>query len=141
MKKIVEDIIMIMPTMHRKLFRKLRRHDMKKYTMALIGIHEDNGHEMSYYCKKFTISKPNFTKTINELLELGFVERRVDESDRRKTRIHITDAGKKEVEARKKFLYDCVEERLESLDKEDLHLLHEHVLGIHNILTKIEEKE
>lgn len=141
MKNIVEDIVMVMPMMHRKLFRKLRRHDMKKYTMALIGIHDDDGHEMGYYCKKFTISKPNFTKTINELLELGFVERRVDTNDRRKSRIFITEAGRNEVLARKQFLYDCVEERLNVLEASDLKQLHEHVLGIQNILSKIEEIE
>lgn len=138
---IVEDLIMIMPLMHRKFFKNMKRHDMKKYTMSLMTIYEHDGQSMSFYCEKLTISKPNFTKMVNELIELGYVKRQVDDEDRRRINIHITEEGAKEVKKRKKFLNDLVGERLTALSQDELEELHTHVLGIHRIINKIEENK
>ncbi len=136
-KQLVKDFIEIMPLMHRKFFHSMRKHDLKKYTMALMNINDDDGQPMNHYCEKLMISKPNFTKVVNELIDLNFVERKMDSADRRKTNIFITESGKKEVKIRKKYIFDLVSERLSKIPEDELDQLHDHVLGIHAILEKI----
>lgn len=136
-KDLVHDLTTIMPLMHRKFFKNVRRHEFKKHTMVLMNIVEDEGKSMTHYCDKFSISKPNFTKVIKELIDEGYVKREPDPGDRRITTIHMTDQGKEEVKRRKQFVYNLVEKRLSELSEEDRIALHEHILGFQSILKKL----
>lgn len=136
-KKLVDDFIKTMPLIHVKFFHGLRKHDFKKYTRILMSVVEDDGHSMSYYCEKMYISKPNFSKAIDELIKLEFVERRPDERDRRKTNIYVTEAGRKEAEQRMNDLKELVESRFNELNDEDLDNFHKHILGLKEILEKL----
>jgi len=134
---VIDDVIRIMPVMHKSFFRDLRKTDFRKYTGILMSIYEDDGHSMSYYCKKMYISKPNFTKAIDALTIDGLVERRVDPSDRRKTNIYTTELGKEEAISKWNMLRAHAKKRLEVLSEDELNELHGHVLGMHRILEKV----
>lgn len=136
-KELIDDFIKTMPLIHVKFFHGLRKHDFKKYTRILMSIVEDDGHSMSYYCEKMYISRPNFSKAIDELIKLKFVERKHDERDRRKINIHVTEAGKSEAKRRMDYLKELIESRLKALDEDDLEKFHEHILGLKGILEKL----
>ena len=135
--KIITDLIKIMPLMHRKFFHNMRRQDLKKNTMVLMSIYKHSGHTMTYYCDKLVISKPNFSKVINDFIDLGYVERKDDKVDRRKTNLFITEKGISEAKTREAILFKVFREQLEHFSKDELEELHEHVLGIHKILNRL----
>lgn len=135
--KLIDDFIKTMPLLHVKFFHGLRKHDIKKYTRILMTIAEDDGHSMSYYGEKMYISKPNFSKAIDELIKQQLVERRPDEKDRRKTNIYITENGKKEAKKHMKFLRELIQSRFNEWEEDDLKKFHEHILGINEILEKV----
>lgn len=136
-KTLVKDFIEIMPLMHRKFFKYLRQHDFKKNTHVLMNISENDGQTMSFYCEALVISKPNFSKVVDDLLKEGYVERKQCDDDRRIYRIFLTDEGRAEVSRRIKIVFELVEEKLNQLNDDEKSSLHDHILGIHEILNKL----
>lgn len=134
---LIDDVIRVIPVLHKSFFHGLRKTEFRKYTGILMSVFEDDGRPMSYYCKKLYISKPNFSKAIDALTEDGLVERREDPSDRRKTNIFVTEAGKEEATSKWNMLREHARKRLEVLSEEELEELHKHVLGMHRILEKV----
>ncbi|MCH4887344.1 MarR family transcriptional regulator [Acidaminobacter sp. JC074] len=135
--QLIDDVIRVMPVLHKSFFHGIKKTDFRKYTGILMHISDNDGYSMSYYCDKMYISKPNLTKAIDALAEDGFVERREDPDDRRKTNIYVTDKGKEEARSKWEGLRKHALERLSVLSEEELEELHVHVLGMHRILEKV----
>ena len=135
--QLIDDVIRVMPVLHKSFFHGIKKTDVRKYTGILMHINDNDGHSMTYYCDKMYISKPNLTKAIDALVQDGFVERREDPKDRRKTNIHVTDKGKEEARSKWEGLRKHALKRLSVLSEEELRELHEHVLGMHRILEKV----
>ncbi len=85
------------------------------------------------------MSKPNLTKAVNALIEMGHIKRQRDEHDRRKVNLFITESGKEEVERRRKEVLQMIREKLAPLSGEDQNILRNHFIGIQDILNKLEE--
>lgn len=65
------------------------------------------------------IQPPSVTRIVRVLEELGYIRSRVDESDRRCTRVSTTPAGRREIEAIRHRKDEFLESRLRSLGPAD----------------------
>lgn len=60
---------------------------------TLFYIKEHDGCKMADIANDFALTPAAVTRTVNNLIELGLVERYHDESDRRVVRVRVTDDG------------------------------------------------
>jgi DNA-binding MarR family transcriptional regulator len=84
------------------------------------------------------ISKPQMTRSIDRLTELGMVRRHHDTKDRRMINIRLTEKGKATLERAERLLKDRLRARLASLDEGDVEKLADSLGDMAEILTKIE---
>lgn len=132
-------ILSTMPLLGRKLFKGMRNHKIHQDYHVLFMIHDCDGKPMKYYSEKLALSKSNFTKNINRLIELGYVKRVHDENDRRVIHIFVTDIGKNFVAERKLEVIKGLKERLSVLSNEQADELLLHLKGIERIINELEE--
>ena len=84
------------------------------------------------------ISKPQMTYLIDELINLGMVERQSDQVDRRKINISLTDKGKTTVEKCDGIMRNIIKTKLSSLKDEDLEELSISLRKVKDILSKLQ---
>ena len=82
-----------------RLARRLRAHraidsmsDAQFNVLAVLSMYGD--HTLSELAERDRISAPSMNRTVNGLEESGWVTRTVDEADRRKVNISLTEAGR-----------------------------------------------
>ena len=115
--------------MHRDLcFTGLRK---SEFVMLEIIERENGNREQgvlaSDIAKRLRITAPAVSKMLRSMEEKGYVERRVDEKDRRNTRVSITPDGKEaEQQVRRQmqeFITGVIERLGEERTKELIHLM------------------
>lgn len=115
--------------MHRDLcFTSLRK---SEFVMLEIIERENGNREQgvlaSDIAKRLRITAPAVSKMLRSMEEKGYVERRVDEKDRRNTRVSITPDGKEaEQQVRRQmqeFITGVIERLGEERTKELIHLM------------------
>lgn len=90
--------------------------------IKIIKEHKDNcndGLKISDFAKKLNISKPAATQIISELERNGFVEKIIDQCDKRKTYVKLSEKGEdKFFEIQKKHLeiFDSIAEKFDDND-------------------------
>jgi len=88
--------------------------------MAALGVVYRHGTQtLSSLAEHERVSAPSMNRTVNCLDEAGYVARVVDEVDRRKTNISLTDAGRDIVRATLTKRDEWLTTRLRELSKED----------------------
>jgi DNA-binding MarR family transcriptional regulator len=70
------------------------------------------------------VTAPSMNRTVNCLEESGYLERRSDDTDRRKVNIVLTDAGRAVVEETVRRRNAWLEEALDELDADERATLH-----------------
>lgn len=98
-KKIVDNLIHLLPYWHYKIEKPLKR--TQKYSkisyesyFCLTTLYENGPLSMSEIAKQLKLSKQQATQLIDKLYEVDFVERFMDIADRRKIQISLTDKAK-----------------------------------------------
>lgn len=71
------------------------------------------------------VSTPSMTRTVNGLVELGYVARQPHPSDRRQVLVELTSAGREVVEQILRDRDTWMMQRLSTLSPEQLHVLQE----------------
>jgi DNA-binding MarR family transcriptional regulator len=71
------------------------------------------------------VTAPSMNRTVNCLEESGYLERRSDDTDRRKVNIVLTDAGRAVVEETVRRRNAWLEEALDELDADERATLHD----------------
>ena len=66
------------------------------------------------------VSLPTMSATVSVLVDRGWVERVIDESDRRRSEVRLTDEGKAAVRAMYGRVQDMLTDRLGELDDDEL---------------------
>ncbi|GAA2589946.1 MarR family transcriptional regulator [Microbacterium binotii] len=82
------------------------------------------------------VTAPSMNRTVNCLEESGYLERRSDDTDRRKVNIVLTDAGRAVVEETVRRRNAWLEEALDELDADERATLH----AASEILRKVAER-
>lgn len=117
---------------HRELcFEGLRKSEF----VMLESIERENGNDaqgvyVSDIAKRLKITAPAVSKMLKCMEEQGYVERRVDEKDRRNTRVTITSAGREAEQwvrrQMEEFIAEAVERLGEKNAKELIFLMNEY---------------
>jgi DNA-binding MarR family transcriptional regulator len=86
---------------HRARFTRLLHRCGLSLTQAqaLRVLHEERGATMSHLAERVGLSPGALTSTIERMVELGWVDRRRVEGDRRSVRVELTDAGRERIAA------------------------------------------
>ncbi len=146
MEKDLDSIMYNFTTAMPLLFKSLKKYEHKcdfqeefpRVRFDILFILKGHGEiPTSEIAKQLFMSKPQMTKEIDKLIEMGLVERYPDKKDRRIINIGLTEKGK---EFLKKFMEQrkaVLKERLSVLQEEDLNLLSESLSNIVKVLSKI----
>ena len=107
-----------------RLARLLRQQDESglspTLTAALVTISRDGPLTLGQLAARERVAPPSITKVVGKLEDRGLVERRVDESDRRVTRVEISPAGREQLEASRTRRTAWLATRLLDLPDDDL---------------------
>jgi DNA-binding MarR family transcriptional regulator len=88
--------------------------------------------------ERLQIAKAQMTHLIDKLVELGLVEREMDESDRRTLNIAMTARARRLMEEHEANLVNAVRENMSSLTAADLATLSESLRNLRDILSRVE---
>lgn len=139
-EKLAEYIFEFLPVLHRKMLCRHRPYKIPRQQMTLLkSILHNDGMPMKHYGHRMSISKPNMTKVVNHLIEEGYVTRGTDPDDRRIITLHITDEGKKTVEAFYDSFKSEIIESTQALSDEDMDALIDSFKTIQSILSKLDD--
>lgn len=111
-----------MATAHIKVMYIVKKH--KKINITELG-------------KMLSSPKPNVTNWTNKLVEMDFVKRVFDESDRRIIYIQLTEKGEEFMEFCKKALVESFEQKLWKLSDEDLRTFKGTLENMRKLVDKI----
>jgi DNA-binding MarR family transcriptional regulator len=107
-----------------RLARLLRQQDESglspTLTAALVTISREGPLTLGRLAARERVAPPSITKVVGKLEDRGLVERRVDESDRRVTRVEISSAGRKQLEASRTRRTAWLATRLLDLSDDDV---------------------
>ena len=107
-----------------RLARLLRQQDESglspTLTAALVTISRDGPLTLGQLAARERVAPPSITKVVGKLEDRGLVERRVDQTDRRVTRVEIRPAGREQLEASRTRRTAWLATRLLELADDDL---------------------
>lgn len=107
-----------------RLQQVMRRHHRqgKKMRFLLISVHEMNegkAFTTTQLAQKMDVTNAASSQMVDQLVKTGWVERIDDESDRRITWVHLTQAGKQELRLAYSEAAEFIEGMIEYLGEED----------------------
>ncbi len=130
------------PLVMRKFFKDMNEKSSKADSVTrkvLYHISKDDGKSMKHYAEEMSISKPNFTKATNSLIEKDLIIRKRDVKDRRVVKLYITEEGKAVIESKMEMIKKVFLERIEVLSDEDVETLLENFESIAEIFNKLND--
>jgi DNA-binding MarR family transcriptional regulator len=112
-----------------RLARRLRAeravHSMSDGQFSVLMALKVNGtRTLGELATRERVTAPSMNRTVNCLEESGYLERRSDDTDRRKVNIVLTDAGRAVVEETVRRRNAWLEEALDELDADERATLH-----------------
>jgi DNA-binding MarR family transcriptional regulator len=85
---------------------------------CLNAIGNDEGRKMQEIAGRLNIKLPAMSQIVERLVQRGLVERRVDPTDRRVTRLHITDEARSLIEQTRKMRLQHVTDAVERMNSD-----------------------
>ncbi len=124
----IADFLDRLPVLHRSFHKDIMKamHEnleegISRYHLEVVKTVEDYGTmHVTEIGDMLLISKPQMTRLIDELIDLGMVERQPDETDRRKININLTEKGRETVEQFRDTIKGVIKTRLSPLPEKDL---------------------
>lgn len=77
--------------MHRKCAEKREGNWLQMRALSLVG--EKQGLTMTDFAEALDVTSPSATSFAGKLVDLGWIERRADDKNRKLVRLHLTEAG------------------------------------------------
>jgi DNA-binding MarR family transcriptional regulator len=121
--RILDNMMHIMPVFHRKLLRMDLGGVTDKLTrlhFAIMGVLSTANMTTTELAKMMMITKPQITHLVDQLVNLGIVERSPDAADRRVINLILTASGSKLLGEMKEKVRENVKNRLATLTSEEL---------------------
>ena len=106
---------------------------------VIIYLKHKGSSSISEAAKCLTISRPNMTPIIDNLISEGMVSRYRDEFDRRIVRIELTDKAHELLKKQEGLLKKSLSEKISILDLKDLESLSQNVSSITDIVLRIDK--
>lgn len=122
MEKITAKDILQYHLIFRNAFKDILRFDKTPISQfeILMIINETGGLKVGELSHKMSITRPNLTPLVDELEAEGYIVRKVDEKDKRITRLFITQSGKEKLSQNLQILEERLEVEKEQYTEKEL---------------------
>lgn len=142
LEEVVDDLILILPSLRKKLMVAYKFHkdsDLSPSHLRIVFLLNNLGSmPVSVLAKRLFIAKPNMTPLIQKLIDKGLVKRVSNEEDRRIINIALTEKGHEYMNEQKQLLTYNLRMKLSSLKNEDLEKLSIALKYMKEVFSKIE---
>jgi len=145
-RKVVLDLLSTPSLINRIIRRKLLSATLAESEAELRFLHfdimrilKDEGTmHPSKIGEKLIIAKAQMTHLIDKLVDLGYVKREMNSSDRRTFNITITDAGRKVLDEQDNLVINAVSEVMSELPEKELESLSSALKNLRDILFRLQ---
>jgi len=143
--KVVEDLFSIPPLIIRGIRRKLLKTafanidvDISPPHFEIMKLLDEAGTlHIAEIGERLHIARPQMTRLIDKLVDLGIAERQTDTTDRRMINIVLTHKGKTTIEEHDSSIRNAIRETLSSLRDEELEDLSASLRKLQGIFSKL----
>ena len=137
---ILGNLLQILPILHKKVLRMDLggvTGDLTRLHFAVMGVLSEGNMTVSELANILTMSKPQMTHLIDQLVRLGIVERHPDTEDRRVINLNLTDRGHLMLDGMKRKVNENIKNKLASLTPEELAQMSISLETLKNIVAKL----
>jgi DNA-binding MarR family transcriptional regulator len=143
--RVADDLLSVPPLIFRIIRRRLvmttREEtdvDIKLLHLEIMRVLRDEGtrHPVEIG-EKLLVSKAQMTHLIDKLVDLGFVKREMDATDRRTINITLTEKGAKVMAEQDNLVINAMKENMSSLSDTELQALSDSLRNLRDILSKL----
>jgi MarR family 2-MHQ and catechol resistance regulon transcriptional repressor len=146
MSKVALDLLSIPPLVSRLIRRKLVTATLAETDANLKLLHfeimkvlqEEGTMHVAKIGEKLLIAKAQMTHLLDQLVEMGFVEREICPADRRTMNISLTAKGRKFMDEQDSLILNAVRDNMSSLSNEELGSLSGSLRNLRDILFKMQ---
>jgi DNA-binding MarR family transcriptional regulator len=143
-EQIAANWIQLLPQFYNKM-NKSNTSQKKQSDLTHLQFHileelfqEKVGISMTQLANNISISKQQLTPLMNKLEELGYVVRVKDDSDKRMTKINLSEEGKRIVSKRWEEFHAVLCDRIQTLSEDDLIDLDYSISKLNRIISRLE---
>ena len=138
---IVRNLLDIFPPLFKKTFKQgefIKNSEITPVLFCILDLlYFEKTSTLTEISQRKAITASNCSRAINQLTELGYATREVDQTDRRKTLISLTDKGNNYVEKIHKKVEQEIKQILSTLDEKELTVLKNASDDLYRILSKV----
>lgn len=137
---ILKDLILLLPIFHKKLLRMDMggvTGELTRHHFAIAGMIAQGKMTVSEMAKILGTPKPQMTHLIDQLVDMGIVERHPDTEDRRVINLALTDHGRTLFREVKEKVKENMKIRLSGLTPEELSEMSHALETLRNIGARI----
>jgi DNA-binding MarR family transcriptional regulator len=143
--KVTDELLSTMPLIARITRKKISRPSLGFHEYVSPLHHEimktlekEGTMHISEVASRLLVPRPQMTHLIDRLVDLGLVERRIDEADRRTINVALTGQARRMLKKMDSVIRDNVGEALSSLSDEEMQELLASVKKLREILSSLE---
>lgn len=138
--RILENMVQIMPVLHRKLLRMDLggvTNNLTRLHLTIMGVLSENSMTMSELAKRLMLTKPQMTHLVDYLVGLEIIERHPDTKDRRVINLVLTEQGFTRLEDMHRKVKESIRDRLACLTRDELIEMANSLEKLRNIGAKL----
>ena len=143
--RVAADLLSLPPLIFRLIRRKLVTTledidvDLKLLHIEIMRVLKEEGTlHPARIGERLLVAKAQMTHLIDKLVELGFVKREMDASDRRTLNITLTEKGSKMLEEQETLVTSAVSDNVADLTDAELEALSSSLRNLRDILFKLQ---
>jgi DNA-binding MarR family transcriptional regulator len=144
--KVADDLLSMPPLIFRLIRRKLvmatladTDADIKLLHIEIMKLLQEEGtRHPAEIGERLLIAKAQMTHLIDKLVDLGFVRREMNSSDRRTFNISLTEKGSRVMEEQDNLVVNAVRENMASLSDKEIETLSTSLRNLRDILFKLQ---
>jgi DNA-binding MarR family transcriptional regulator len=146
LEKVAADLLSVPPLVFRLIRRKLVMTaladtdvDIKLLHFEIMKVLKEEGTQHpAKIGEKLLIARAQMTHLIDKLVDLGFVKREMDASDRRTLNITLTEKGSKVMDEQDNLVLNAVRDNMSALTDTELEALSHSLRTLRDILVKLQ---
>jgi DNA-binding MarR family transcriptional regulator len=144
LERVLGNLAQLVPVIHRTLGKSIFRtaweglgEDISRHHFEVMKkLHDSGTLHMTEIADDLLISRPQMTRLIDEMVDLGMVERQSNEVDRRRVNVRLTAKGRKTVERFDALLIEAMSARLGSISDSELQELSSTLERLRDVLSR-----
>ena len=135
---IVQDGYKALHLIHRQLVRIEPNADTTHHDLATLAmVSQEKAIPVTEIARRLSIPKSHMTQILDRLVEQGLVSRILDDTDRRRFLVSITDTGRKRLREYKKAVETVLEDKLSVLTETEVATLAKSLRNVVKITQKL----